>query len=234
MDPKLINAWIDVLRGIITIAVTFIGGLWVWVKFVLERGLLPPSEMAVSVENLGVSGAATVIDCQVHIHNKGSSALVVTDLRIRIRYAEFDCPVGIVDVPPEAGPYGRLCFPHAQVLDGIGSSVRTWQVKNRDPVQLERGEFLIVPYDTFVQPGVNQIYSFVTALPSTAAFLLLRASFRYQLRPSRVQLALLGLARMLGMIQYSLHHIKEPHTVEKSFALRQEPQAPKIAKGPQR
>jgi hypothetical protein len=219
MDPKDIKAWIDVAQGVITIAATLLAGLWAWIRFVLERGLMPASQMDISVSLLGRSATATIMEVEVQIGNKGSSALVVTDLRIRLRYADQDDAIRLIDQPGESA-YGHVAFPHAGVLDGIGAKKREVKGKLRDEVvQLGSGEFLVVPYDTFVQPGVDQMYSFVTALPPTAAYLLARASFRYQLRPSDAQLEILGIGRELGIIQYSLKHVKEPHTVEKSFAV---------------
>jgi hypothetical protein len=42
------------------------------------------------------------------------------------------------------------------------------------------------------------------------------------MHPSRMQLCLLRLARSIGMLQYSLDHISEKHTVEKTFKLADE------------
>jgi hypothetical protein len=237
MDPHQIKAWIDVFQGLITVAATLIGGFWVWTKFVLERGLLPPSQMEIALRTLGSSESATLVELAVHIHNKGSSALIVNDLRLRLRYLNQDDEIGVIE-DPEKSAYGRVNFPHEYVLNRIGADRRDVKPRGKEDIQsgakeeakqevkpavkddvpqLARGEFLIVPYDTFVQPGVIQIYSFVTALPRISSYLLARASFRYQLRPSTMQLQILKVSRKLGMLQYSLHHVNVPHTIEKSF-----------------
>jgi hypothetical protein len=233
MDPHKIKAWIDVIQGLMTLVATLIGGFWVWTKFVLERGLLPPSQMDISSRTLGSSESAAIVELEVHIHNKGSSALIVTDLRLRLRYLGQDDVIEVIEDSAKSA-YGRANFPHEFVLNRIGADKRDVKlgvkkgiqsaakqevraaVKDDIP-QLASGEFLIVPYDTFVQPGVVQMYSFVTALPRRASCLLARASFRYQLRPSKMQLKILKIGRKLGMLQYSLHHVNVPHTIEKSF-----------------
>jgi hypothetical protein len=148
----------------------------------------------------------------------------VTDLQIRLRYMDEGDPIQVVD-NPEKSFFGRVNFPHASVLDRIGSDRRV--VKNEysgQETKLGAGEFLVVPYDTFVQPGVDQTYTFVTALPPTAKYALIRASFRYQLKASKMQLATLRLSRKVGMIQYSLNHVKEPHTVERVFNISAAPE----------
>lgn len=221
MDPKSIKDWIDVAQGIFTLFATLLVGFWAWIRLVLERGLLPPSQMDIALRNLGSTEQATLVEIGVNILNKGSSALVVTDLRIRLRYLNADDDIELIDDPARSA-FGRIHFTRAHSLarrDSDKEPKTTGQPKT-EYGSLTGGEFLVVPYDTFVQPGVSQSYTFATALPCNAKYLLARASFRYQLRPSGAQLALLVLGRRLGLMQYSLHHIREPHTSEKSFNLR--------------
>jgi hypothetical protein len=206
--------------------------------------------MEISLRTLGSSEAATMVELEIHIRNLGSSALVVGYLCLRLRYLRQDEQIGLID-KPEGSPHGHLNFPHAHVLNGIGREARqveygvregvkqtakdaTAKDATRDPAKpgsnkkakktakLASGEFLVVPYDTFVQPGVEQIYSFVTALPPEASYLLARATFRYQLRPSPMQKGILWVSRKMGILQYSLHHVSEPHTIEKSFRIDRE------------
>jgi hypothetical protein len=217
MNPHQIKAWIDVVQGLITIAATLLGGFWVWSKFVLERGLIPPSQMTISLRKLASSDSATMVELEVGIHNKGSSALVVCDLRIRLRYLNNDDEIEVFNDPKKT-VYGRVNFLHAHDFDSDKRDLKEGDRSDFPP--LAHGEFLLIPYDTFVQPGVEQKYTFVTALPQTASYVLARSSFRYEMRPSRTQLRILRLSRKLGMFQYSLDHVREPHTVEKSFNIR--------------
>ena len=216
MDAHQLKLWIQIVQGLITISAALIGGFWAWSRFVVERGLMPPSQMDISLRTVGFSESATILELSVEICNKGSSALVVCDLRVRLRYLNPEDEIRVIDDPAKAA-FGRVNFLHAQVLGGVGAGRREVRMSPDGPVLLASGEFLVVPYDTFVQPGVAQYYSFVTALPRTASYVLVRSSFRYQLRPSKMQRGILRIGRQIGMFQYSLSHIREPHTVEKSF-----------------
>jgi hypothetical protein len=77
----------------------------------------------------------------------------------------------------------------------------------------------IVSYDTFVQPSVSQVYTFVTALPDSARYILIYSSFRYGVHPRYLERLTLRIARTLGIIQYSLSHISQPHTAQRVFNL---------------
>ncbi len=219
MEPDRIKSWIQVIQGLITIAASLIGGFWAWSRFVVERGLLPPSQMDLSLRTIGSSESATMVEIAVQISNKGSSALVVNDLRIRLRYLDANDEIQVVDQSGKPA-FGRVTFPHAHVLNRVGAEERLAKPRTHSQdLRLRPGEFLLIPYDTFVQPGVEQLYTFVTALPRTCSYILVRASFRYEVRPSRMQLGVLRISRRVGMLQYSLDHVREPHTIEKSFKI---------------
>jgi hypothetical protein len=220
IDSNQVKTWVEICKGLITIAGLLVGALWAWSRFVLERGLLPSSQMDLTLLAISFSESITVLEVGIQINNKGSSALVVTDLRIRLRYIGEGDEIKIIDKPGEA--FGRLNFPHAGVLNGIGSEKRMVKGAHNTELSLGSGEFSVIPYDTFVQPGINQLYTFVTALPRASSYVLARASFRYQLRPTELQLWILGISRRLGMLQYSLSHINEPHTIERVFKISDE------------
>ena len=223
MDANHIKIWIGIVQSLITMAGLLLGGLWAWTRFVLERGLMPPSQMDISLRVLGSFQSSTLIEIGVEIANKGSSALIVCDLRARLRYIDEIDKVEVADTQPDKGTFGRVNFPHAGVINGIGAEKRTLKdSRTSEDIILGSGEFLIVPYDTFVQPGVAQLYTFVTALPNTSMYLLARSSFRYQLRPSKMQLRILRVSRKLGLLQYSLNHVRVPHTVERTFKIENE------------
>ncbi len=209
MNPQDIKAWIGVIQGLLTMSATLVGGLWAWSKFVLERGLMPPSQMEISMRKLGTSISGILVEFSVDIRNKGSSALVVSDLRIRLRYLKRDDELKTIDDSSKRA-FGRVNFLHAHVIESNQSGGS------------KSGEFVLIPYDTFVQPDVDQSYTFATVLPATSEYVWARASFHYELRASKMQKRILKLSRKLGMLQYSLDHVSEPHTVEKSFSLRDE------------
>ena len=91
--------------------------------------------------------------------------------------------------------------------------------KKRRKQKVTRG-IQVIPYDTFVQPGVSQKYTFITSLPITASFAQVWSSFEYAQSPSGTQKLVIRLSRALGLVQFSLHHITEPHTVERLFKIQ--------------
>jgi hypothetical protein len=212
-----IKVWLDVVQSLLKIFALVLGALWVWTKFVLERGLLPPSQMDVALRSLGSSDEGKVVEVAVRIRNKGAAALIVSDLRVRLRYLTSEDTVELIN-DQKMPAFGRVNFHRPHAVPGpreIASAADSKIVGDAPP--LRPGEYLVVPYDTFVQHGVAQAYTFVTSLPVQTLYLLVRASFRYEMRPTGVQLGILKISRRLGMIQYSLRRITEPHTVEKCF-----------------
>lgn len=184
--------------------------------------MLPPSQMDIGLQTVGLLDSARIVEVSVRVNNKGSSALVITDLRIRLRYPAADDEIKVINDPNHPA-FGRLNFPHAHVLHDVGAAKRCVKRPDRTgrkdaEYQFGSGEFLLIQYDTFVQPGVDQSYTFVTALPKEAKYVLTRASFRYEMQPSKMQAGLLRISRKLGIHQYSLDHVSQPHTIEKSLS----------------
>jgi hypothetical protein len=87
------------------------------------------------------------------------------------------------------------------------------------PRRRETRGFGVVAHDTFVQPGVDQQYSFTTCVPIATTYVLVWASFEYAQSPKLVQRAMLWSSRRLGLIQFTLRHVTEPHTTERVFKL---------------
>lgn len=82
--------------------------------------------------------------------------------------------------------------------------------------QKKRG-FLVIEDDTFVQAGVDQIYTFVTKVPKETICCLTWCSFQYAQEPKSWQKKISGFSRAIGLIQYTLEHVHVPHTVEDVF-----------------
>ena len=213
-----LKIWVEILQGLFTTIALLIGGFWAWTRFVVERGLLPPSAMRLELQTIGSSESARIVEITIQIQNEGASTLVVADLVIRIRYLNENDRIDVFADAAQPWLLGRVNFLHAHVLNEVGADKRVVKQAKRE-LKLNSGEFLLVPYDTIVLPGIQQSYSFVTALPPKATFVLVRGSFKYEIRPSWLQSFFLGIARKLGMLQYSLSHLQEPHTAEKSFKI---------------
>jgi hypothetical protein len=97
---------------------------------------------------------------------------------------------------------GRLSFPYSLIEDDLKTTHEdlVWKAiqelgrSERKPLpQPLKGSVKGLPvlaYDTFVQPNIDQRYSFVTKLPKDAKFAIVRASFEYAQKPKRLQNAM--------------------------------------------
>ena len=52
MDLNTLSTWIEIVAGTVTFIAVLIGGLWAYTKFILERGLLPPTQFNVHCSDL--------------------------------------------------------------------------------------------------------------------------------------------------------------------------------------
>ena len=203
-DLSAIKEWVDLLLGVALLVGGLIAGLWAYIKYVVERGILPPVEFDIGCEPLGEQKDNKILEITIHIKNNGSSTLVASDIRIDIRHlTDIDKLTFLSDNINSPG-YGRLKFPNS--------------VKAKSSTQDKTARGLqVMKYDSFVQPGIDQRYGFVTFVPKTTTFVLVWSSFQYAQRPSTIQRFLLLISRKLGLYQYSLTHVYEPHTVERAF-----------------
>jgi hypothetical protein len=233
------NAWVTIIVQVVVLVVGLIGALWAFTKFVLERGFLPPVQFTLEATTIGSSRGATLIEILIHLKNIGSATLVARNIRIDVMYIENSDDLTIFDNPGDS-KFGRAIFAHS-LRKEIGSrvnpakhpQVRTSEVvspankaTDREPITQASGKekekdrgFLLLKYDTFVQPGVDQIYTFATSLPESSRYLLTWASFEYAQKPHRMQSVILTISRRLGLIQYSLQHATEPHKIERIFRI---------------
>lgn len=212
MEPELIKPWLDIVIAAVTLIGLVLGALWAYTKFILERGYLPPVEFKVGCNVLGKQGNKHIVEVLLYLKNLGNSTLVATDIQTRVRYVDSSEEVTVMTDVAKA-TFAHMCFPHVFSKSILG--------EQRDSPSV----IPIVPHDTFVQPGVNQVYTLVTALPQSATYMLVWAQFRYAQHPSRLQWFVIKLSRRLGLIHYSLDHVTKPHTTERAFKLTCEDEA---------
>jgi hypothetical protein len=219
------NAWVTFVFQVLGLIVISIGALWAYTRYALERGLLAPAQFTIESAPVGPSADVIILEVLLRLKNVGSSTLIARNIRVDIRYLNEDDEIVLFD-DPEDVRFGRVRFKHSLYKEmfegGMGETVLTHGVQgldqSRDPGGVKRGRgFLLLPYDTFVQPGVDQVYTFATSLPNRCRYVLIWASFEYAQDPSLLQRIILRLSRLLGLIQYSLLHLEEPHTVERVF-----------------
>lgn len=214
---------LSIIAKLATLIIASVTALWAYTKYILERGLLPPIEFYMTGNRIGRIGGQSILDIRIHLHNKGSATLVARDIRLDLKY--------ITRSFPEREPRlfndhraGRLIFPYSLLKDvGIEASQMIPEKVRHNEEQLDswlegnpRG-FLIVQHDTFVQAGVDQVYTFVTAIPEKTQCVLAWCSFEYAQKPSAWQKRIAYLSRHLGLIQYTLDHAVKSHTAEEVF-----------------
>jgi hypothetical protein len=67
-----IEAPLGIIRNLVTIIgglAVLVGGLWAYTKYVLERGLLPPTILYITCKKLGIVNNQNVIDIKLHLNN---------------------------------------------------------------------------------------------------------------------------------------------------------------------
>jgi hypothetical protein len=257
VEISSITPWIAIISSLSALIIGLVTALWAYTKFIVERGLLPPTQFEIECNVLGTQHDVTLLEIILHLKNRGSSALIAMNIRLDIRYLEREqvpelgYPEG-TETKDEAERkglmFGRVLFPRSvrrelerksrsprtePLKDAVPSATqqearRWWSVgakqrrKNRnkrEPRGRERRGFSVMPHDSFVQPGIDQQYTFETAVPSSTSYILAWASFEYAQSPKLVQRAMLWLSRRLGLIQFTLRHVREPHTIERVFKL---------------
>lgn len=269
--------WVDwlskllsLLGGVFVAAVT---AFWAYTRFILERGLLPPSEFTILGTFIGEQDGRKILEITPRIKNVGSATLIVSNLRVDIRYLEKDSenPETLeLFKDPLRETFGTLKFPKSLVRHDLnfpgeifvgkrgeiifqkGKGKPGWarvgdkrvviagkdgEILEGEGVQPAEGGGMrgaadrggrgipILRYDTFVQAGVSQDYGFVTAVPASATYVLVLCSFRYGVHPGFVETKVLKLARAVGLIHYSLSHIREPHTAQLVFPVNTPPKS---------
>ena len=197
--------FLDIILKLIAAIAALIGGLWALTKYVIERGLVPAAELDLECDIVGEKDELKIIEITVHIFNKASSVLVAEEIRLILKCI---CKEDTTHIYDDERKFGRLQFPHSLSRD---------LTENRENTEIET--LKLVPHDTFVQPNVDQKYSFVTAISNDVEFIHVHAEFQYAQKPKAVQDVVLRISRKIGLIQYSLQHIYKPHTIQKAFSV---------------
>lgn len=223
---KNIALFLEIITGIFALFAGLVTALWVYTKYVLERGFLPPVQFSMAAKKLGNVKNQTILDIRIHLHNVGSATLVARNIRMDLLYIRAEAKDKPMSVFPDQRRAGRLKFPGSLVKDmKIDPSTLIPEKIRNDTEKLNfwmqnqqkhRG-FLILEHDTFVQAGVDQVYTFITMVPEDTICFLTWGSFQYAQGLSRWQERVAAISRRLGLIQYTLKHTQEPHTTEDVF-----------------
>lgn len=206
MDVDSLQKWLGLLSSAVVLVAGLVTALWAYTKYVVERGLLPPAQFDVDCKFVGLQRDMKLLEVLAHLKNLGTSTLIASDIRVDVRYLDDgDTELSCFNDPTKTN-FGRLKFPNS-LRKTLGAD---------EDIGDRRG-IRIVPFDTFVQPGVDQIYTLITAIPRSATYVLVWSSFQYAQHPTLISRLVLFISRRIGLIQYSLSHVAKPHTVERMF-----------------
>lgn len=225
IDLSTLNSMVELASGVVVFVAGLLGGLWAFTRYVLERSIIPPVQFDATCATVGHQRENTVLEILLHLKNTGSSALVASNVRADILFLDEEDELILCNDPT------RATFAHLRFRHSLRDELLSWSTapdahagrddagdahKPRHQPGVERG-IEIVGHHTFVQPGVDQTYTLVTIVPATTSFVLVWGCFSYAQKPTALQNAILSLSRGLGLIQYSLRHVTEAHTVERVF-----------------
>jgi hypothetical protein len=214
---EIVNVFFNIIAKLSALMIASVTALWVYAKYILERGFLPPVEFYLTGKKIGRIGQKKLIQVNIHLKNCGTTPLVARNIRLDLRYITKNASPEMMTLKP-----GRTDFPSALAKSIAGFDPYDWMPEKirRDEEKIfewrqkkQRG-ILVLAHDTFVQAGVNQAYPFVTHVDDDAQSVLLWASFEYAQKPSPWQQWIFRVSRGLGLIQFSLEHVSRPHTAE--------------------
>lgn len=229
MSATSINSWIGVVASLSGLIVGLVTALWVYTKFVLERGLLPPVQFWLGCKAFGLQGGKTPLEIDIHLKNLGTATLIATNIRIDIRYLTDSDPIEPSLTEKPAALFGQLRFSRslkAEMVEQSGLEVapepKRKKLRDGDPPDTakEHRGLSIIGHDTFVQAKVDQTYTFVTAVPAGTRYVLVWSTFDYAQRPKPLQNTVLWISRRLGLIQFTLAHATEGHTTQQVYELK--------------
>jgi hypothetical protein len=249
VDFTSLTQWIAAISSLSALIIGLVTALWAYTKFIVERGLLPPVQFDIECNSVGGQLGVTLLEIILNIRNCGSSTLIITNIREDIRYLRDDEVPHLIHLDGtettaeekrrRSTLFGRINFTgslrrdlellnptQSDEKDSLESPRAPDQKKKAiiPPKQRAQGKkatrgFSLIPRDTFVQPGIDQQYAFQTAVSASTAYILVWASFEYAQSPRAVQRVMIWLSRRLGLIQFTLQHVTEPHTTERVFKL---------------
>jgi hypothetical protein len=213
------------VSGILGIVAGLVTALWAYIKFVVERGLLPSIQFDVECNRVGVQKGKLILNVEIHLKNLGSTTLIAKDIRLDIRYLSRCHEAELVEKgEKDQALIGRLIFPASLKKDDLKFEDQQLPLDysedkaGKSTKRRYRG-LVIMPYDTFVQPNVDQLYTYVTAVPQETTCVLVWSSFEYLRKLSWLLKLILAISKWMGLIQWTLKNIDRPHTITRVFWL---------------
>jgi hypothetical protein len=185
--------------SVVTAAVAVIALIAGYLKFVLQRAVLPCVDFDVNFSALRSAAERHQCEIVLTVKNVGPGSGYVANVQGRVRYAE----AGENDVARDAV---EPAFPHSLKPSA----------KPESPLILKDSAFLFQPAwkPAFIQPGVTQIYRKPIALPGKADLVHVWAAFHYTVQAG-------PLTRFFARIFVSNANAQRQldYTVRRTFAL---------------
>ena len=133
-----------------TMLALIIGGLWAYIKFVYRREQEPRAEFDVDLNFVGIQNNHWLIEASAYVENKGSVRHPVRNFKMDIHYLLKD------EQPIE------------------GDKDINFQVKFSHSIKRTLSE------ETYIDPQLRYRNSYITVVPTEAAFVLVFSKFEYK------------------------------------------------------
>ncbi len=188
-----------------------IGGIWALIRYINERGSVTAVEFDIECKMIGETEKQKIVEFTVIVNNKGPLVLIVEAIFLRlrtIRAAETQGNLEMFDWNKEKKKQARLKFPHKHTVNP----------NTKDKVKL-------VPFITFVKPGVRQKYPFVTAFEKQDEFVFAQTDLKYGRSTKRWwQYAVLNACKRFGLRKHIITEMMQrPQTAERAFNIQGSP-----------
>ena len=145
------------LESLVKIAAIIIGGWWAYRKFIRQREAHPKIEFQLDVRPLGRQSGRLLVELSASMKNAGAVRHKTPQFTLEVRYLLSSDTVQSGD----SSINYQTVFPHS----------------TNHELKLEKRSF--VPWRPFVEPGVTQVFTYVTDVPDASAYVLLLSKFSY-------------------------------------------------------
>ena len=172
---EIVKLIFQLFEYIVLLITGLIGGLWGYSKYVLERGVVPHVQLNLECNRLGCQDNKHLLEILMHVKNVGPSPLVVHDISLRLLYLDKNDKKLDLFSDDQENRYGRVKFRHSYTKEVVTANTKEVVSANSEALS----DISILKHRTFVQPGVDQVYTVIAALPESATFVLTRAKVDY-------------------------------------------------------
>jgi hypothetical protein len=145
----------ELLQAIVTTLAIIIGGVWAYWIFFRRREHHLRIEFTVDLSVVGIQDEKYILEVIAHIENKGLVRHKIHNFEFSVRYLN--------------------------ATDDIVNGVNEKNLQVRMPHDIENRGLIPASWGyTFIEPNVRQAYSYITSVPQSANFALVRAKFKYE------------------------------------------------------